>query len=152
MIEVRQLLEEDILEIWIIQKKSFQEDFKLNRDFSPAIETLESFTERTKKYDVFTILYNKHIVGGMFVKEYNTSRIWKLSRIFIEPEFQSKGIGSFVINYIQEKYKDVDTWILETPEKNKKGQIFYENNGFKNIGITKITENLNTINYIKENI
>ncbi|TDP26853.1 GNAT family N-acetyltransferase [Halanaerobium congolense] len=150
MIEVRKAIEEELFKLWEIQIKAFEEDSKINKDFSPGDQTYKEFEEWIKSYEAYTVIYNKVIVGGVFVREYNQKEVWKISRIFIKPSCQSSGIGTYVIREIESKYKDIaKVWILETPEKNLRSQKFYEQNGFFNIGITSATDKLKTINYRK---
>lgn len=152
MIELNKVTLEDVLKLWEIQKQAFQEDFLINQDFSPAIETLNKFIEKINSCNFYCIKYKGMIVGGVCIRKYKQKEIWKISRIFIEPSFQSKGIGSYVIQKIQTIYSNVNIWILETPVNNIKSHKFYEKNGFNKNNISTITNTLKTINYQKINI
>ena len=152
MIELKRVIEKDLLKLWKIQKESFELDLQKNIDFSPATETLEKFTEKIKSNLFYSIYYESILIGGICIREYKRNSTWKISRIFILPLYQSKGFGSCVLKMIEEIHKDVNFWILETPENNVKSQKFYEKNGFKKNGLVSASNTLKTIYYKKDKI
>jgi len=60
----------------------------------------------------------------------------RLERIFIQNEFIPLKIGQQLLNFVEEKAKELqlDTMWLSVYIKNKRAIRFYERNGFKNVG------------------
>lgn len=139
----------ELLKIWEIQLEAFQEDAKDSPDFSPGKEKYKELLEKREKFQINKILYNKEIIGAIFLREYGIKTRWKISRIFIKKKFQNKGIGTEILNKIEKQYSFVQEWFVETSQKNIESQKFYEKNGFIKQEIIKVTENLNTILFKK---
>lgn len=149
MIELKRVQPEDILKLWVMQKQSFQLDLQYNKDFSPATETLKKFIEKVNLYCFYSINHKNNLVGGICIKEYDKNNTWKISRIFISPSYQSKGLGCYTLKRMEEIHMDVNTWLLETPERNIRSQNFYEKNGFIKTDLICVTNALNTFYYKK---
>ena len=60
----------------------------------------------------------------------------EIEKLFIEPQFQSNGIGAQLLEFAVKERKANWLWVLEY---NKRGIAFYERNGFKLTG-EKMTE------------
>ncbi len=50
--------------------------------------------------------------------------------LYIDPEYQRKGIGSTMLFYVKENFKGINSVTLETAIFNKKGIDFYTKKGF----------------------
>lgn len=59
--------------------------------------------------------------------------VW-IEEIYVRPEFQSQGIGSELIDYVLEKYKNTASrFRLEITDSNIGARKLYESKGFKNL-------------------
>ena len=59
-----------------------------------------------------------------------------LGNIFVDPDFQDKGIGSLIWRFIEQKYPETRVWRTETPGFSKRNHNFYVNKcGFKIVKI-----------------
>ena len=59
-----------------------------------------------------------------------------LGNIFVDPDFQDKGIGSLIWRFIEQKYPETRVWRTETPGFSKRNHHFYVNKcGFKIVKI-----------------
>lgn len=146
MIEVIEInSENELLKLWKIQLEAFQEDAQQSPEYSPGREKYETLLEKKEKFQINKVIFDKKIIGAIFLRKCERDTSWKISRIFLKKEFQNKGIGSEILKKIEKKYFCVQEWIVETPQKNIKSQKFYKKNGFVEQEIIKITENLNTI-------
>lgn len=67
----------------------------------------------------------------------------ELSKIYVDPFFQSKGIGKELLEFAVKEYSADNLWALE---KNKRAVSFYLKNGFQLTGERKLEEG--TIEYI----
>lgn len=87
-------------------------------------------TFENKHCKVFTIFYNKGIVGIIGYTNRIYSRYTELEWLFIDEKFTNKGIGSEALKQLQKKIKGI--LIVQTGFK--KAVDFYKKNGFKTYG------------------
>ncbi|MEH7464160.1 GNAT family N-acetyltransferase [Bacillus thuringiensis] len=147
-----------------ISKKAFNEEAKKwlpDRggiiDYNiqpPGYASIEMTKYMIKKLNCFKIIYNETIVGGIIITISGKS-FGRIDRIFVDPNYQGKGIGSKVITLIEKEFLNVRTWDLETSSKQINNHFFYEKMGYaitfktedeycyiKRIGTSSGTENL----------
>ena len=79
--------------------------------------------------DYYKILDGKRIVGGMVVMR-RGAREYEVGRIFIEPEWQDRGIGTGAFEFLWTKYSLAKRWTLDTPAWNQRTRHFYKKLGF----------------------
>lgn len=93
----------------------------------------------------FVFEVDDKIVGyGMVAKSYSTEFgglcIW-VEDIYIEPDFQGKGIGTLFFSYIENAYKNVAVrYRLEVAKDNLKAIRVYEKNGYSELNYTEMTK------------
>ena len=81
----------------------------------------------------YKIVADGQVIGGFIVREEANGR-GMFMRAFIVPDFQNRGIGTHVMQFIESAYPGVDRWTLDTPEWNLRTQHFYEKNGYVKVG------------------
>ncbi|MGG4470615.1 GNAT family N-acetyltransferase [Paenibacillus alvei] len=98
---IRKSTLEDIEDLLLIQKASFQDDLKIYQDFetNPACETSEKLEENIQKYHHFTILEENTIIGAIDVRG-NKERM-HIDKVFITPSKQNKGTGTMAIQFLE---------------------------------------------------
>lgn len=96
----------------------------------PGYSSIEMTTYMIKKLNYFKVIYDEAIVGGVIVTVSGKS-YGRIDRIFIAPDYQGKGIGSKVINFIEKEFPTVRTWDLETSGKQINNHRFYEKMGYR---------------------
>ncbi|ENQ3077026.1 GNAT family N-acetyltransferase [Bacillus cereus] len=147
-----------------ISKKTFNEEAK---KWLPDQENIIDYNIQPPGYDSigmtkymikelhsFKILYNETIVGGIIVTTSGQS-FGRIDRIFVDPNYQGKGIGSKVITLIEKEFLNMRIWDLETSSRQVNNHFFYEKMGYeatfktedeycyiKRIGISSRIENL----------
>jgi putative acetyltransferase len=89
--------------------------------------------------ETFLYIEENHIVG--FISIVNKNNIGGL---FIDIEFQRKGIGRKLIEYVQEQYGDLS---LAVYKDNEKAVQFYKNSGFKTMS-EQLNEETSKVEYI----
>jgi hypothetical protein len=77
-------------------------------------------------------MLNDEIVGGVMVNVRGKHGV--VERIFVDPDYMKKGIGSNTMNQAMGNYPEVTLWTLGTPEWNTRTQPFYEKLGFTQVG------------------
>jgi GNAT superfamily N-acetyltransferase len=82
----------------------------------------------------YKILLDGQIVGGLIVWILPSDNNI-LGTIFVDPDYQRRGIASRAWRFIEETYPDTKTWRLGTPSYALGNQRFYEHKcGFRKIG------------------
>jgi GNAT superfamily N-acetyltransferase len=85
-----------------------------------------------EKLETYCILYMDVVVGGIIISE-NGYEHKELVRIFIDPDFQDKGIASDAFNIVM-KLSPAKAWTVGNISWNEKAKGFLESNGFQKIG------------------
>lgn len=94
-----------------------------------------------KKY--YKIMCNK-VLAGVLLISYTGREHARVDRLYIDPIFQNKGIGSKVISLMEKMYPMVKIWTLDTTQKSIRNHHFYERNGYE-----KVAEDEDEIYYCK---
>jgi len=72
-------------------------------------------------------------VAGIASSGMNEEGVVDLFRLYILPEYQSKGIGSELLSMIEKKYPKATKIAVSVDENNDAGIRYYERRGFKKI-------------------
>ena len=99
----------------------------------PGYASPDSQAEAMKAGDYHAILVDGHIAGGAIVFETGPGE-YALGRIFIDPEWHGRGVGSRAVALLWEAYPQARRWTLDTPIWNRRTRHFYESLGFMAIG------------------
>jgi GNAT superfamily N-acetyltransferase len=59
---------------------------------------------------------------------------YNLGRIYIDPDYQNKGIGAQTMKFIESAFRDSQKWTLGTPKLAFRNHHFYEKLGYVRIG------------------
>ena len=101
-------------------------------DTNPANEKIERVKERLlQEYtDYYLINYKDNMVGAIrVVKLDEKGQKYRISPVFIKPEYQGLGICQRVFKEIGAKYNKAETWELETILQEKGNCYLYEKLG-----------------------
>lgn len=93
-------------------------------------------TEQLKYYKIRLEDYTT--IGGIMLSSKN-GRCY-IQRMFIDVSYQNKGLGKYVLDYIQTLHPEIEEWELDTPCDNIRTNHFYVKCGFK---LTKTDKGLN---------
>lgn len=136
-----------------MQIKSFMPLLEKYRDYetSPTNEPLEKIIERINQpfTDYYIIESDNIAVGGIrIVKKDN--RHYRVSPIFILPEYQGKGIAQKVFQIIEQIYCDAKVWELDTILQEKGNCYLYEKIGYIKTGEIKVINDKLTLVFYKK--
>jgi len=81
----------------------------------------------------FKILDDDQIIGGIILFDMR-NRHFNLGRIYLDPAYQGRGIGTQAIEFIEDRYPHVKKWTLDTPGWATRNQHFYEKLGYVKVG------------------
>lgn len=122
---------------------------------SPAKESIDKVIDqlKNKSSDYYIITVDSKPVGAVRIVDdgiENNYRIYRISPLFIIPEYQNKGIGYGVINRIFDIYKQADIWRLSTIKQEKGNCHLYEKCGFQLVeNETPINDKMTIVYYEK---
>ena len=120
-------------------------------DTNPANESLEKTITRFNQpfTEYYLIKYFEDIVGGIRVVKLG-NQSYRVSPIFILPEYQGKGIAQKTFAGLERIYHDVKLWELSTVMQEEGLCYLYEKIGYKKTGETKkINDNMTIVFYEK---
>ena len=109
-----------------IKKKTFDEEARkwlTNQedivDYNiqpPNYASIETAKYMIRELNYYKVMFNEEIVGGVVVTLSGKTH-GRIDRIFINPQYQGKGMGSKVIDLIEEVFPYISTLDLETSSR-----------------------------------
>ena len=96
----------------------------------PGYSSVEMMRYSIDELDSFKVMLDGKIIGGIIVTISGKS-YGRIDRIFVEPVYQGKGIGSNVIKLIEEEYPSIRIWDLETSSRQLNNHHFYKKMGYE---------------------
>ncbi len=124
----------------------------------PGYSSVEMMRYSIEELDSFKVIVDDKIIGGIIVTISGKS-YGRIDRIFVDPDYQGKGIGSHVIKSIEVEYPSIRVWDLETSSRQLNNHHFYEKMGYEiifksedeNCYVKRITVESAKENLIKSN-
>lgn len=98
----------------------------------PGYSSVEMMRYSIEELDCYKVIMDGKIIGGIIVTISGKS-YGRIDRIFVEPVYQGKGIGSYVIKLIEEEYPSIRIWDLETSSRQLNNHHFYKKMGYETI-------------------
>lgn len=134
---IRKAEEKDIpriAEILVFAKRSAYRPIFQNDEVSFNVITVLNVIDEIKEIGIDnTYIYDDGIVKGM--ARYSTKNgEFQFCELYIEPFFQNQGIGSALMDFVEEKAKELNfkSMYLLVLEKNPEAMKLYERKGFVN--------------------
>ncbi|MBR4622671.1 MAG: GNAT family N-acetyltransferase [Ruminococcus sp.] len=132
MEKIRQAEKQDIsriAELMVVNYRvNFYRIFKNDDYYFKELNVLDTAAEYQNDPRTLanTYVYDDGVVKGFIRVKGN-----EIEKLFVEPEFQSCGIGAKLLGYAAEKLGAEWLWVLEY---NERGMAFYRRNGFELTG------------------
>ena len=126
--------EADAAEILGIQKAAFHGQGILYNDMTlpPLVQTLDELIQDFKNHSFLKALQGNKIVGS--VRGHVERDTCHVSRLFVHPEFQNRGIGKKLLLSIEDKFPGVKRYELFTGHKSVRNIAVYEKLGYRKFG------------------
>jgi GNAT superfamily N-acetyltransferase len=125
-----------------IQIRSFHSDAQLYPGVAeggpPGYDSLDEVLNDMRRYPMVKILCDGQIVGGMVVIDHGGGHV-HLGRIFIDPEYHNRGIGSASMHYLEQTWP-ATRYTLDTPAYAVRNHHFYEKFGFVRVGESHVDD------------
>lgn len=121
---------------------AFRDIYEKYRHYPPGIACLDWHKEKIKDEDeiYYKILKDKIIIGGIYLIN-QPNQVMNFDFLFINKEFQGKGVGSYIIKSIELRHKNIKKWECVTAYKSFEIHRFIEKYGYRKIREFKPVEN-----------
>lgn len=111
-------------------------DFK-NEDLGAINNLLKEFNYQVNKESfnndfLKVLVYKEDFIKGTLVYQYLYDRI-EIDYIIVDDKYRNCGIATKLLNYMENKHKNIKNITLEVRESNKGAINFYLKNGFKEV-------------------
>jgi len=146
MIEIEQATFKDTARLTEIQTYTFDDDNKqkppgCSMKGPPGYDSVDWNAGWIAKTPYYKILFDGQIVGGIIVFELREKH-YELGRIYVDPDFQNRGIGQQAVRQMFKTFPEAKKWILGTPSWAIRNQHFYEKMGFVKTRETEVDPTL----------
>lgn len=146
---VQKAVADDGAEILSLQKLAYQSEAKIYDDFAipPLTQTLKEI-----KKDFETQVFLKAVVGEKIVgsvRAFIKDGTCHVGRLIVHPDFQNLGIGTRLMNKIEELFKEAQRFEIFTGHKSQRNLYLYEKLGYRRFKIVKVNEKV-TIVYLEK--
>ncbi len=116
--------------------KAFEEDKLLYGERPPELDTTIWHKRNIAEGLYYKIIEDNIIVGGLKLFLLQDGHM-RLGTIYIDPDYQNRGIGSKTLKFIENQFPNVKKWSLDTPYKSYRNHHFYEKLGYSRVGEEK---------------
>jgi ribosomal protein S18 acetylase RimI-like enzyme len=125
----------DAQSILEIQKLAFRSEAELHNNFNipPLTQTIESIREDFNTYEFYKLMVNNRITGSLKIRLIENDILW-IGRLIVHPDFQNRGYGKALMQYIEKKYDNVAGYELFTGQKSERNIRFYQGLGYQIVG------------------
>jgi len=132
------------------QIRAFHDDSRLYPGVEiggpPGYDSVDAVIHDLDHYHCHKIVCDGRIIGGMVVFDWGEEH-FHLDRIYIDPDYHNRGIGTRALQFIEETYP-AKKWTLDTPIWAVRNQHFYEKMGYVKVG-EKVFDDITLISYEK---
>jgi len=99
--------------------------------FLQKTQTPESIAEQIRSGTVYLFIRYDGEIAGYLAYEFDSEGL-RLSKLYLLPAFRGKGIGGYLLGYVEERAKERNAQLihLEVNEVNPHAREFYRRHGF----------------------
>lgn len=123
---------QDALVLTSISKRAFDSDIEVGATQAggpPGYQSHKYHVKMAAQKYLYTFYNDRLIVGGAILFKDGTNLC--IGRIFIDPEYFRKGLGTKLMEMIENLYSDVTSFTLDTPLWNIRTNNFYQKLGYE---------------------
>ena len=121
---------EDVGEILALQKLAYQSEAVIYDDYTipPLTQTLEEIGADFEKQVFLKVSTDGRIVGS--VRAYEQGGTCFVGRLIVHPDFQNQGVGTKLLNEVEETFNDAERFELFTGSRSEKNLYLYQKVGY----------------------
>lgn len=144
---------DDSTEILSLQKLCYRSEALIYNDFRipPLIQTLEEIKSDFREYFFLRAVEDKRIIGSVRARIINSETCY-IGRLIVHPDFQNQGIGTELMDAMEDIFKDCDRYELITGYRSKKNLSLYKKRGYKEFKTEQLNDNLDLVYLEKYNL
>jgi ribosomal protein S18 acetylase RimI-like enzyme len=149
---IQQASLDDAEEILALQKLCYQREAEIYSDYNipPLIQQPRAIKTEFKKYYFLKSVENGKIIGSVRARMTNPENCY-IGRLIVHPDFQNQGIGTRLMDEIEEIFSECYKWELMTGHLSGKNIKLYENRGYNIIKTEKLTKKITLVYLEKTN-
>lgn len=120
----------DLSDILSLQKLCYSENARRynNERITPMMQTQQEIEDEYHSYLFLKVLNDSSIIGSIRAKQRGDTCF--IGRIFVHPTFQNQGIGTSLMNTIEERFSHLPRYELFTGFKDEKNIYLYKKLGY----------------------
>ena len=126
--------EQDLDQILLLQKKAFYGQALIYHDFSlpPLTQTIDDLKKEFRQKAIYKVEQDDKIIAS--IRCYIEDNVLCIEKLIVDPDSQSKGIGTSIMLEIEDKYSHVvNRYALFTGDKSARNIHLYKKLGYKEI-------------------
>jgi ribosomal protein S18 acetylase RimI-like enzyme len=141
----------DAEEILPLQKLAYRSEAEIYDDFNipPLVQTLGSIKNDFENQVFLKVVINGKIIGS--VRAFAKEGTCYIGRLIVHPDFQNQGIGTKLMNEIEQIFKTCERFELFTGDRSYRNLYLYQKLGYKIFKTAKITDRTNIV-YMGKNM
>ena len=130
-LEITRASQEDAEIILHLQMHAYLSEAEIYNDYSipPLIQTLKEIKQQFSQQVFLNALEEGEIVGS--VRAYLKRGTAYIGRLMVKPDFQNKGIGSRLMQAIEEHFRMADRYELFTSQRSARNLYLYGKLGYR---------------------
>jgi ribosomal protein S18 acetylase RimI-like enzyme len=135
----------DLEEILALQKLAYLSEAEIYNDYSipPLLQTIEDIRSEYTSNTFLKAVDMGRVVGS--VRAYVNNDTCYIGRLIVHPDYQNKGIGTALMNGIEEQFQGCKRYELFTGKNSVKNIYLYEKLGYKIFKEEKLSEKLSFV-------
>jgi len=136
---------EDAQEILALQKLTYQSEAEIYNDFTipPLYQNLDEIKAEFANQQFLKFCEKGRIVGS--VRAYVKEGTCYVGKLIVHPEYQNQGIGTKLLEEIENAFDHVTRYELFTGHKSRKNLYLYQKNGYRIFRRQKVTDDLTIV-------
>ena len=133
---------DDAKEILDLQKLAYHSEAAIYNDYSipPLTQTLEEITADFGKQRFLKASVDGHIIGS--VRAFESESTCFIGRLIVHPDFQNKGIGTWLMNDVEKSFDHASRYELFTGNKSERNLYLYQKLGYERFRTESVTASL----------
>lgn len=143
----------DITILTDLLHQSYQRLYKMGLNYTACRQTPDMTLRRLQRGVGLVVLNGTEIIGTvtLYLNQresvcdwYQLEKVGSFGQFAIDPKYQSRGIGSYLLNFVEQKAQELELTelALDTSEKATHLLEFYQRRGYRKVGFVQ-WENVN---------
>jgi N-acetylglutamate synthase-like GNAT family acetyltransferase len=128
--------------ILTLQKRAYQSEAALYQDdvLPPLVQTVEEMQRDLRAQVVLKATLADQIVGSVRARQQGTTCL--IGRLIVEPGLQNRGLGTRLLQAIEEVFDGAERFELFTGHKSERNLTFYQKRGYTRFKTVQVHEGL----------